>query len=79
MNSRVKVTTDTSCNPWPLFLTAMQAVALSNAACLAGAITNLMFNITRRNPVRPGPLIDYDLLLLVSVSFTICLPIFPHN
>lgn len=46
----------------------VQAVALSNVACLASAVTNLMFNISRKNPVKPGPLIDYDLLLLVSLA-----------
>jgi hypothetical protein len=47
-------------------LPPLQTVALSNIAQLAGALTNLVFNLPRKNPFRPGPLIDYDLLLLVS-------------
>lgn len=44
---------------------AVQTVALSNVTILAGAITNAMFNMPRKNPFKPGPIIDYDLLLLV--------------
>lgn len=43
----------------------LQTVALSNVAIFAGAITNMVFNVPRKNPVRPGPVIDYDFLLLV--------------
>lgn len=63
------------CHPWSDESNAVfnavlpvhsQTVALSNAAIFAAAITNLMFNLPRKNPVKPGPIIDYDLLLLVS-------------
>jgi hypothetical protein len=50
-----------------LLLCVLQTVALSNLAIFAGSIANLMFNMPRQNPVNPGPLIDYDLLLLVSI------------
>jgi hypothetical protein len=43
---------------------AINAVALSNITILASAIANLLFNAPRRSPLRPGPLIDWDLVLL---------------
>jgi len=40
-------------------------VALSNITILASAVANLIFNVPRRSPLRPGaPLIDWDLVLL---------------
>jgi hypothetical protein len=45
---------------------ALQTVALSNVAGFASALANLAFNMPRKNPVTPGPIIDYDLLLLVG-------------
>lgn len=50
------------CSPHTAFL---QTVALSNVAGFAGGLSNLAFNMPKKNPVTPGPLIDYDLLLLV--------------
>ena len=49
---------------WPILL--LQTVALSNITIFCGAIANAMFNLPRKHPFKPGPLIDYDLLLLVS-------------
>jgi hypothetical protein len=49
-----------------LLLLLLQTVALSNITIFAGAITNMVFNLPRKNPFKPGPIIDYDLLLLVS-------------
>jgi hypothetical protein len=50
---------------------------LSNLAIFAGSIANLIFNMPRQNPVHPGPLIDYDLLLLVGIRivFWLLLPL----
>lgn len=42
-----------------------QTVALSNVTIFAGAITNMLFNVPRKHPFKAGPIIDYDLLLLV--------------
>lgn len=44
--------------------TAIAAVALSNITILASAIANLIFNVPRKSVLRPGPLIDWDLVLL---------------
>lgn len=49
-----------------MLCTCLQTVALSNVTIFAGAVTNMFFNLPRRNPFKPGPIIDYDLLLLVS-------------
>jgi len=43
---------------------AIAAVALSNITILASSVANLGFNISRRSVLRPGPLIDWDLVLL---------------
>jgi uncharacterized membrane protein YfcA len=43
---------------------AIVAVALSNVTILASGVANLMFNVPRRSPLREGPLIDWDLVLL---------------
>lgn len=51
---------------------AVAAVSLSNVAIFASSIASLAFNIPRRRPTdarhdpaqRPGPLIDWDLVLL---------------
>lgn len=43
---------------------AIGAVALSNITILASSVANLGFNISRRNVLRPGPLIDWELVLL---------------
>lgn len=40
-------------------------MALSNVTIFAGAITNMLFNVPRKHPFKAGPIIDYDLLLLV--------------
>lgn len=48
----------------------LQTVALSNVAGFAGALANLAFNMPKQNPVTPGPIIDYDLLLLVRRTAT---------
>lgn len=47
------------------WLMCLQVVALANVTILTGSIANLLCNIARRSPVKPGPIIDYDLLLLV--------------
>lgn len=44
--------------------TAIAAVALSNVTILASAVANLIFNLPRKSILRPGPLIDWDLVLL---------------
>lgn len=43
----------------------LQTVALSNVTIFSGAVTNMLFNLPRKNPFKGGPIIDYDLLLLV--------------
>lgn len=43
---------------------AIAAVALSNVTILASAVANLIFNLPRKSILRPGPLIDWDLVLL---------------
>lgn len=43
---------------------AIAAVALSNVTILASAVANLLFNVPRKSPLRAGPLIDWDLVLL---------------
>lgn len=42
------------------------AVALSNIAILSSAVANMIFNVPRRSPYRAGPLIDYDLVMLLG-------------
>lgn len=46
-----------------------QTVALSNITIFSGAIANMMFNLPRKHPFKAGPIIDYDLLLLVRACF----------
>lgn len=43
---------------------AIVSVALSNITILASAVANMIFNVPRRSPLRKGPLIDWDLVLL---------------
>jgi uncharacterized membrane protein YfcA len=42
------------------------AVALSNISILSSAVANMLFNLPRKSPYRPGPLIDWDLVLLLG-------------
>ena len=44
------------------------AVALSNVTIVGGTLTNFAFNVGRRHPLRPGPLIDWDLILVMEPS-----------
>jgi uncharacterized membrane protein YfcA len=44
----------------------LAAVSLSNVTIFASAIANLVFNVPRRSPFRPGPLIDWDLVVLLG-------------
>ena len=39
---------------------------MSNFTILGGAIANTMWNAFRRHPERPGPLIDWDLILAME-------------
>lgn len=43
---------------------AIAAVALSNVTILASSVANLGFNLPRKSVLCPGPLIDWDLVLL---------------
>lgn len=45
---------------------AKYAVALSNFTIVGGALANLVFNINRRHPYKPRPLIDWDLTLVME-------------
>lgn len=42
------------------------AVALSNVTIVGGAISNFCFNIGRKHPLLPRPLIDWDLILVME-------------
>lgn len=44
--------------------TTIAAVALSNITILSSSVANLIFNLPRKSVLRPGPLIDWDLVLL---------------
>jgi hypothetical protein len=44
------------------------AVALSNITIFGGALANAAFNVGRQHPLRPGPLIDWDLALVMEPS-----------
>ena len=35
---------------------------------VGGTLTNFAFNVGRRHPLRPGPLIDWDLILVMEPS-----------
>jgi hypothetical protein len=47
---------------------AVSAVALSNVTIVGGTLTNFLFNVGRRHPLRPGPLINWDLILVMEPS-----------
>ncbi len=47
---------------------ANSAVALSNVTIVGGTLTNFAFNVGRRHPLRPGPLVDWDLILVMEPS-----------
>jgi hypothetical protein len=44
------------------------AVALSNITIFGGALANAAFNVGARHPLKPGPLIDWDLALVMEPS-----------
>lgn len=44
------------------------AVALSNITIVGGTLTNFAFNVWRRHPLRAGPIIDWDLILVMEPS-----------
>lgn len=44
------------------------AVALSNITIVGGTLANLAFNVVRRHPLREGPLIDWDLIMVMEPS-----------
>jgi hypothetical protein len=46
--------------------TTAEAVALSNITIMGGALANFLFNIRRRHPRLPRPLIDWDLILVME-------------
>lgn len=41
-------------------------MALSNVTIVGGTLTNLAVNVGRRHPLREGPLIDWDLILVME-------------
>jgi uncharacterized membrane protein YfcA len=43
-------------------------VALSNVTIVGGTLANLAFNVRRKHPLRAGPLIDWDLILVMEPS-----------
>jgi hypothetical protein len=43
-------------------------VALSNVTIVGGTLANLAFNVRRKHPLRQGPLIDWDLILVMEPS-----------
>lgn len=43
-------------------------MALSNITVVGGTLTNTLFNIGRRHPFHPGPLIDWELILVMEPS-----------
>ncbi len=47
---------------------ASGAVALSNITILGGTLTNFAFNVGRRHPHKPEPLIDWNLILVMEPS-----------
>lgn len=47
-------------------LSNVAAVALSNVTILSGSVANTCFNVFKRHPFKPRPLIDYDLILLLQ-------------
>lgn len=46
--------------------TTSKAVAISNLIITGGAVANFICNVTRRHPGLPGPLIDWDLILVME-------------
>lgn len=43
-------------------------MALSNITIVGGTLANLAFNVQRRHPARHGPLIDWDLIMVMEPS-----------
>lgn len=52
-------------------LTNVAAVALSNVTILAGSVASTGCNLFKRHPWRAGPLINYDLILLMQPPTTL--------
>jgi len=55
----------------PIYILVMNfspryGIPLSNVTILGGSIANNAFNILKRHPARPRPMIDYDLVLLME-------------
>lgn len=46
--------------------TPAQSVALSNITILGGAVANFIANSTKRHAFRDGPLIDWDLIMVME-------------
>jgi hypothetical protein len=67
VNCKTVITT-TKNGRLPAGFRATTAVAMSNVTIVGGTLANFAFNVGRRHPQGPGPLIDWDLILVMEPS-----------